>query len=221
MPQKNLIKPKSKSLMNRRNALKNLSLSMGYVIATPTIMSILSSCTEEVETWKPLFLSGEQKNLVTHLVDVILPSSNIPGALEVNVPQFIDKMFNDVESKSNQEIFQKGAAVFAQRFESDFGKKALKGSKESVQQLFETHFKLSEDDTQKVMQEQRLSEDEVSAERKDDYLAYKFLFSVRSYTLFGYYTSEKIGEEVLSYDPIPGSYQGCVPLADIGNAWSL
>ncbi len=221
MPQKNLIKLKSKSLMNRRNALKNLTLGMGYIVATPTIMSVLSSCTAEVETWKPLFLSNKQKHLVTHLVDIILPSSNIPGALDVNVPQFIDKMFNDVESEFNQKIFQKGAAVFAQKFEATFEEKAEKGSKESVQQLFETYFKLSEEDTQTIMQEQKLTEEEVSANRKDDYLAYKFLFSVRSYTLFGYYTSEKVGEEILSYDPVPGSYQGCIPLADIGNTWSL
>jgi hypothetical protein len=221
MPQKNLIKLKSKSLMNRRNALKNLTLGMGYIVATPTIMSVLSSCTAEVETWKPLFLSDKQKHLVTHLVDIILPSSNIPGALDVNVPQFIDKMFNDVESELNREIFQKGATVFAQKFETTFGEKAEKGSKESVQQLFETYFKLSEEGTQTVMQEQKLPEDGVSANRKDDYLIYKFLFSVRSYTLFGYYTSEKIGEEVLNYDPVPGEYKGCVPLEEIGNAWSL
>jgi len=39
--------------------------------------------------------------------------------------------------------------------------------------------------------------------------------------LFGYYTSEKVGEEILSYDPVPGVFQGCIPLSDVGNAWSL
>ena len=36
-----------------------------------------------------------------------------------------------------------------------------------------------------------------------------------------YFTSEKIGEEVLSYDPIPGRQEGCVPVEDVGNVWSL
>ena len=220
MPQMNLIKLKNKT-MNRRNALKNITLGIGYAVATPTLMSILSSCTEEVETWKPLFFSNEEKHLVTHLVDIILPSSNIPGALDVNVPQFIDKMYKDIESESKQKLFQKGATVFSGKFEATSGEKVLKGTKEAIQELFETYFKLSKEDTKKVMKEQRLPENEVSAERKDDYLTYKFLLSVRSYTLFGYYTSEKVGEEILSYDPIPGSYEACVPLADIGNAWSL
>jgi hypothetical protein len=30
-----------------------------------------------------------------------------------------------------------------------------------------------------------------------------------------------VGKEVLNYDPVPGHYDGCVPLSDIGNAWTL
>lgn len=207
--------------MNRRKALKNLSLSLGYVVAAPAIMNILSSCTSKVETWKPSFLSTEQKNLVTHLVDIILPPTNIPGALDVNVPQFIDKMLNHVERESSQEIFQKGANAFAQKFEATSGEKASKGSKESVQLLFKTYFNLSEEEIEKVKKEQSLLEGEVANDRRNAYLIYKFLFTVRSYTLFGYYTSEKVGEEILSYDPIPGRYDPCIPLDDVGNAWSI
>ncbi|MDP3312841.1 gluconate 2-dehydrogenase subunit 3 family protein [Lutibacter sp.] len=203
--------------MKRRTALKNLSLSFGYVVATPTIINILSSCTESVETWKPLFLSSEEKHLVTHLVDIILPASEIPGALDVNVPQFIDKMYKEVEFESNQKIFQKGATIFIQKFEDNFEKRVEKGFRQEIEQLFETYFKLPIFETEKIIQEQRLTESEVSNSRKEDYLMYKFLFSVRNYTLFGYYTSEKIGKEVLTYDPIPGAYKGCLPIETLGN----
>lgn len=198
--------------MKRRTALKKLSLSFGYVVATPTIFNILSSCTESVETWKPLFLSSEEKHLITHLVDIILPASEIPGALDVNVPQFIDKMYKEVELESNQKMFQKGATIFIQKFEDNFGKRVENGSRQEIEQLFETLFKLPIVETEKIMQEQWLTEDEVSNNRKEAYLMYKFLFSVRNYTLFGYYTSEKIGKEVLTYDPIPGAYKGCLPI---------
>ena len=39
--------------------------------------------------------------------------------------------------------------------------------------------------------------------------------------VIGYYASEQIGEHVLNYDPIPGTFEGCVPAETIGNAWSL
>ena len=37
-------------------------------------------------------------------------------------------------------------------------------------------------------------------------------------TVFGYYTSEVATQE-LAYEEIPGRYDGCVPLAEVGRAW--
>lgn len=209
--------------MDRRSALKNLTLSLGYAVAAPTLFNMLSSCTANAATWTPVFFSKEQKQLVTHLVDIILPSSNIPGALDVNVPQFIDKMYNDIERESNQTRFQNGANIFSKKFEEMFDKEALKGSKEEVHKLFSVYFDLSEEEIQNVLKKQRLSGSELNDDEKDTYLIYKFLFSIRYYTLFGYYTSEKIGEEVLAYDPVPGELKACISLEEAtgGKAWSL
>jgi len=207
--------------MDRRTALKNLTLSFGYVVSTPTLMSILSSCTNDEILWKSEFFSDQEKHIVTHLVDIILPLSSLPGGLDVNVPQFIDKMLKNVEIESKQFSFQKGAEIFGNRFKDQFDKKIAKGNKEEIQELFEKYFDLSDEETNIVIGEQRLPDYKISDDKKDTYLMYKFLFSVRNYTLFGYYTSEKIGEEVLNYDPIPGKFEGCIPLKDVGNAWSL
>jgi len=220
MQSKSLIKTKN-DMMNRRAALKNLTLSIGYVISAPTIMSVLSSCTEDTITWKPLFLSEPEKHMVTHLVDIILPSSDLPGGLDVNIPQFIDIMYQDTETDLKKKQFQNGANIFANKFVEMFGKKVVKGKKEDIQKLFSTYFDLSDKKTQQILKEQKLTIDELSDDKKDLYLMYKFLFSVRYYTLYGYYTSEKVGEEVLNYDPVPGAFKGCIPLKEIGNAWSL
>ncbi|MCK5677686.1 MAG: hypothetical protein KAH72_04355, partial [Flavobacteriaceae bacterium] len=90
-----------------------------------------------------------------------------------------------------------------------------------IQKLFSSYFDLSDEKTQEILKEQKLPIDELRNDKKDLYLMYKFLFSVRYYTLYGYYTSEKVGEEVLSYDPVPGVFKGCIPLKEIGNSWSL
>ena len=37
----------------------------------------------------------------------------------------------------------------------------------------------------------------------------------------GFFTSKEIGTKVLIYDPIPGEYKGCIPLADVGGTWTL
>ncbi|MBE0423469.1 MAG: gluconate 2-dehydrogenase subunit 3 family protein [Lutibacter sp.] len=207
--------------MNRRTALKNLTLSIGYAVAAPSLFNMLASCTSETATWKPVFFSLDEKLMVTHLVDIILPASNIPGALDVNVPEFIDKMYKEIELAPKQKIFQNGAAIFAENFKDKYGKNISKGSKEEIKTLFSSYFDLSPEAQQLVIQEQRKAESEINENNKASFLMYQFLFSVRYYTLFGYYTSKKVGTEVLNYDPVPGVYKGCIPVEEVGNAWTL
>jgi len=42
-------------------------------------------------------------------------------------------------------------------------------------------------------------------------------------TIWGYKTSEYIGEEVLAYLPVPGSYVACGDVQELsgGKAWSI
>lgn len=209
--------------MNRRTALKNLSMSLGYTVAAPTIFNMLSSCTAETKTWSPLFLSLDEKHMVTHLSDIILPTTDTPGALDVNVPQFLDLMYHDIERKENQDIFKKGASVFTKKFKTQFNSDVIEGNKEQFETLLALYFKISDDATETVLEEQNLPIEQVTDSQMDNYVLYKFLLSVKRYTLFGYFTSEKIGEEVLNYDPVPGVLIGCIPIEEIpnGRAWSL
>jgi len=207
--------------MKRRDAIKNLSLSMGYVVAAPTLMNMLSACTAEGPDWIPEFLSKNQKTVVTHLVDIILPATDISGALDVNVPQFIDKMYENIENENKQKRFNKGSAVFIEKYEAMFDKDLSQTKRDEVEKLFATHFDLPANQREQVLEQQKKSESEFTGNELDMYFMYNFLFSVRQYALFGYYTSEKVGEQILNYDPVPGSFDPCVPLADIGNSWSL
>jgi len=49
----------------------------------------------------------------------------------------------------------------------------------------------------------------------ENYVLYKFLLAVKNYTLLGYFTSEKVGEKVLNYDPISRNHIGCMPIKDV------
>lgn len=210
--------------MDRRTALKNLSISLGYTVAAPTIFNILSSCTAEVDTWTTLFLSPEEKHMVTHLADIILPASDTPGALDVNVPQFLDMMYHEIEMKPKQELFKKGASIFASKFTKAFDSEITKGNKEQFEKLLASYFNISDEATEVVLKAQNRPIEKVDVSEMENYALYKFLISVKQYTLFGYFTSEKVGEEVLNYDPIPGAFIGCIPIEDVstnGRAWSL
>ncbi|MBU2950795.1 gluconate 2-dehydrogenase subunit 3 family protein [Tamlana agarivorans] len=209
--------------MNRRTALKNLTKGIGFAVATPTIMHLLASCQNQTETWKPLFLSEEEKHLVIQLTDLFIPKTDTPGAVEINTPQFLDSMYQEVETTQNQEHFKKGAQLFASAFQKKSNKAVLEGTKEDFKPLLDEYFSLSPEETKALMRQQKQNMKDLAASEMEKFSMYKFLLSTRYYAIFGYCTSEEIGENVLAYDPIPGMQQGCVSVEEIsqGRAWSL
>ncbi len=43
-----------------------------------------------------------------------------------------------------------------------------------------------------------------------------FFRLIRSATVLGYFTSEQVGKTVLNYDPVPGRYESCIPIEQVG-----
>ncbi|WP_158293173.1 gluconate 2-dehydrogenase subunit 3 family protein [Tamlana fucoidanivorans] len=209
--------------MDRRTAIKNLAKGLGVAAATPTIMHILVSCQDKTETWEPLFLSAEEKHIVTHLSNLFIPKTDTLGALDVNVPQFLDMMYHDIELKQNQDIFKKGATYFSHVFTKTFNKPVASGTKEDFNHLLDIYFNRSETDKQTIIKRQNQKLNHIPKDELEPFHVYKFLFSVRYYAIFGYCTSEEVGETILAYDPVPGNYLGCIPLEEAtqGKTWSL
>ena len=47
-----------------------------------------------------------------------------------------------------------------------------------------------------------------------------FILRVKELTILGFFTSQAGATEVLQYNPVPGPFQGCVPLEKVGKAWA-
>ena len=43
-----------------------------------------------------------------------------------------------------------------------------------------------------------------------------FFRLIRSATVLGYFTSEEVGRKVLNYNPVPGRYDACIPIEQVG-----
>jgi hypothetical protein len=197
--------------MDRRKALKGLGLTLGFVVATPTVLSILQSCktdAKNVTGWIPEFFSEEEGIVVKNLVDLILPkTADLPGASEVNVAQFIDLYTSKVSGKEEQEGYKKGLAAVIKAL----GKPVKDLTTEDYDGLLAKYLKASKE--------------EQEAFRKNDEEApvFQTLLGLRGGAIWAYRTSEKVGKEVLAYDPIPGEQKGCISLEEAtgGRAWSL
>jgi hypothetical protein len=188
--------------MDRREYIRQTSLFLGYGLSAGTISSLLSSCQEEAKfTWKPVFFNHHQANTIIEIADTICPKTKTPGAKELGVPQFIDKMVKEVMGEEEQKEFVKGIDDLDERSEKEFGKKFMECDRKSREQL------LTELDKESPHFPPSLW-GIVLVEKPEPIT---FFRKVKSLVLLGYFTSEKIGKEVLIYDPVPGKYLACVP----------
>ncbi len=191
--------------MDRRKALKGIGLSLGFMVATPTVLSILQSCQKDAEIkWKPLFFSKEESIVIQNLTDLILPSTkSSPGAIDVDIPKFLDIYFKDVESEIKQNFMKKGLQTIL---------KNLGGSLTGITTA----------DYDKLLSS-FLRPSEKRKSNKEDKLIYGTLVKLRELTVWTYLKSEKIGKEFLAYDPVPGVQIGCISVEEAtgGKRWSL
>lgn len=198
--------------MKRREVLKNLGLATGFFVATPTIVSLLQSCTSDVKTWIPEFLSPDQGVILTNLADIILPKTDLPSATELNVPQFIDKYFNEVLDDESQLQVKTAFSNIVSILKPNVEDSIDKVTQEDYKALLDNHM---------------LVKDEIDEERETnpeslEMTKSEFLNNLKWMTINGYVTTEQIGETVLKYDPVPGAYY-CGDLQELtgGKSWSL
>jgi hypothetical protein len=215
--------------MDRRKALKNMGLAMGYTVATPTLIGLMQSCKgEPVMEWTPDFFSKEDGSVLTKLVDIILPKTDTPSASEVQVNIFIDKFINEVADNEQQGFTKMSMGRFLEKATKAAGKE--KPSDLSVEELEKTlasTLKITKEDEVKNM-EAITTYNEAMAQGQealldDEVASHAFANNLRGLTIMGYKTSEYIGEKVLTYLPIPGEYIGCGDLQELtgGKDWSL
>jgi len=194
--------------MKRREALKNIGLSAGAVLATPSLFSILQSCTSDVATWTPDFLTNDQGVVLKGIIDVILPKTDTPSGNEVNVAQFIDKYANEVTGTEEQAKLKAAYENLVSLIKRDYNENLNKLTTENYKALLDTHMKLS-------------SEEQPESD-PDKMNASQLLNSIKGRSIWAYRVSETVGETVLAYDPIPGAaYCGDLQELTGGKAWSL
>ncbi len=197
--------------MNRRKALQRTGLLAGATVLMPSMLSLFQSCKNENRlNWQPVFLNEEEAKTISALVDMILPRTETPGALDVKADMFIDKVFAETYDTAGQENIRTEIAAF----NAD--------CKNKMEDIF---IDLSGADRTKVLQEAEATSGKfnpgVWGTSVGEQKPIGFYRSMKSMAIWAYFTSEEMGEEVLSYDPIPGNYEPCKPLSEVGNRWSL
>ena len=190
--------------MNRRDALKYTGVAFGYAATAGSLAAFMQSCQAEVNSddWSPKTFSKEQVEMIAEFAETLLPATDTPGAKDVLVHRYLDEYYTGYYKPENK---TKELEIFA-TLETHLNEA---GAKPFV--------KVTPEERLKVLTE--LNNAAIKAENPSPVM--KAYLNMKGKVISTYFTSEKIGTEVLAYQPIPGPYKGCIPLSDVGKAWSL
>lgn len=185
--------------MHRRDAIKIISRTLGYSIAGPTLVGLLSACNSETSPWKAQFLNADEKYMLTHMVDIILPTTDTPGAQDLNLVQFIDSVLKHTVKDGHLKRIRQGSKRVTKAFEKTFDKPIQLGTKTEFQQVISSYFDISKKEEEAVFLLLKTPFHSVPLHQRARFVVYQYLTLIRSLVLLGYCTEESIQENHLDY----------------------
>ena len=174
--------------ISRREAIRRAALAAGVMVSTEWL-SIVDGVRPAAQATR---LSGAQASLAGAIADRIIPRTDTPGAADVGVPAFIDLLYGDFMTPAEQKLLTDG----------------LDGVEAAAKSAHGASFASLAADRQDALL-RGIAKAEEGREQG-------FFRLIKSATILGYFTSEPVGRNVLHYDPVPGSYDGCVPIDEVG-----
>ena len=93
--------------MNRREAVRNLSLILGGVLSSELTAALQG---QVLNTGAPLLVSASQEALLAEAADTIIPTTDTPGAKAAGVEKFIVRVLRDCYQPGAQIRFYEGLA---------------------------------------------------------------------------------------------------------------
>ena len=169
--------------MNRRHVLKGIGVIALYGSFPEILSEFLSSCkTKDKPLWASFF-SDDEFQLIVQITDTLLPATSTPGAIDAQVPYFIDLVVRNCMSKDDQQLMRKGLQQMNEhgKFSSSSGEDKLAAIKTIDEAAF-----------------------------KDD-AGVAWFRIIKKLSLVGYFTSQEGMTKALNYVKIPGDYKACIP----------
>lgn len=164
--------------------------------------ALLPACVKNIKQvsldLKNLKITPTQEDLLAEIANVIIPTTDTPGAKELNLHQFILRMVDDCFEPEEQEQFLIGLTDFDKMSEEKTGNSFLD---------------LGEDKKERLLAALEGSRNSDHNEEKEKTVN-KFYSTVKNLTVYGYTTSEYVMTNQLYYNMIPGRFIGCVEVKD-------
>ena len=183
--------------IGRREALRRAALLLGGALSAPAIAGVLAGCDSRGASDGAL--ASDQRELVATIAEHIIPETDTPGARAAEVHVFIDKMLAGHYPAEERDRVLDGLV------ELDETARRACGS---------PFIRCSADEQRAIL---ALLDQQAFAQRRDPH----WFRTIKELTVLGYYTSEIGATQELRHVAVPGRFEGCVPLEQIGRTWSV
>ncbi len=183
--------PEGDFLISRREAIKRAGLFLGLTFSPSLLRGALAApATTGTTPVAPLHLTSAQFSTLTAAAERIIPRTDTPGATDMGVASFIDFLCGDYLASNEQ------ADLFA-----------------ALQQLNRESGGMSFAALSPAEQDRLLTGLAGSSQPS----AQRGFRQLRDLVVLGYFTAQPVGTTVLGYDPVPGRFDGCIPVSEVNN----
>jgi len=169
--------------VNRRKSIKQIVIAAGGLITLPPWM--VSCGISDTNAHHSSFSRSEQE-LLASVADTIIPPGNSVGALSVGVDKYLQKLIDDCFEKDVQDNVKEQLEKLDVYAQSSNKKKFTGCTQQQRQELLI-----------------KVSASSVKAEKD-------FFDLIKTETIRGFNTSQKVMQDYLGYKVAPGHYYGCV-----------
>jgi gluconate 2-dehydrogenase gamma chain len=202
--------------MNRREFLQCAAILIGGISTSQLGFSL----TAEQQTFlanapnynsgKVDYFSAAQRKIIAAMTEVVIPRTDTPGAVDAGVPKYVELMVAHWLTDQERALFDAGLKDIETRIPQEHGS--------SFDQLDAAH-------QLKIME---ALEDAASdstwydfGNQQRDYVSdAPFICQLKELTVWGFFTSQEGGSQVLRHDPMPMYFDGDTPLGAQESSWS-
>ena len=202
--------------MNRREFLQcaailisgSTAAQLGFTLTEEQSIHLASA--PDYNTQKVNYFSPAQREIVAAMAEVIIPRTDTPGAIDAGVPHYIELMVADWLNDKERAIFDAGLDDIQTRIPAEFGKAFPELTAKEQLEVMESLESAAADSPWY----------DFGNVQRDFVEDAPFICQMKELTIWGFFTSEEGGSQVLRYDPMPMYFDGDIPLAPDESTWA-
>lgn len=181
---------KTSDIINRREAVERITLLLGGAVSTQLSAGLMG---QVINHGPSVEVTPATEILLAEVADVIIPTTDTPGAKTAGVEKFIIRLMRDCYVIADQRAFYGGLAKLESSSKATHGKSFVALDLAGKTGIVEKSTKADK----------------------------AFFKQMKQLTVAGYFTSEIGATQALAYLPIPGKFEGDLPMSPGQKAWAI